>query len=170
MKSKMTQSMPHKAARLPGRFSARAFWACDNGNALIEVALIMPMFVALLVGAADFARLSYAAIEVSNAARAGVQYGAQNRITALDIAGMKTAATNDGSDVASMQATASNSCVCTSGTSITCANAATTCISPARTLQYVQVNTTAVVAPLFHYPGIPATFNLQGLATMRVEQ
>ncbi len=170
MKSTTRQRMPEKASRLQGRFAVHAHLGSDNGNALIEVSLIMPMFIALLVGAADFARLSYAGIEVSNAARAGVQYGAQNRITALDIAGMKTAATNDGSDVASLSATASNFCVCTSGRAITCANAATTCISPARTLQYVQVNTAAAVAPLFHYPGAPATFNLQGQATMRVDQ
>jgi hypothetical protein len=130
----------------------------------------MPMFTVLLAGAADFARLAYAGIEVSNAARAGVQYGAQNRITAMDIAGMKLAATNDGPDVTSMSATASNSCVCTSGATITCANAATACVAPARTLQYVQVNTTAAVRTLFHYPGLPATFNLTGQASMRVEQ
>jgi Flp pilus assembly protein TadG len=142
----------------------------DAGQALIELALIMPIFTVLLAGAGDFARLAYAGIEVSNAAGAGVQYGAQNRITALDIAGMKLAATNDGADVSSIQATASNSCVCTDGTSITCANAATACVSPARTLQYVQVNTSAEVSPFFHYPGLPATFNLQGQATMRVQQ
>jgi Flp pilus assembly protein TadG len=148
----------------------RLFVRNDCGGAFVELALIMPMFTVLLAGAADFARLAYAGIEVSNAAHAGVQYGAQNRITALDIAGMKTAATNDGPDVTSLRATASNSCVCTNGTSITCANAATACVSPARTLQYVQVNTSAAVSPLFHYPGLPTTFNLQGQATMRVEQ
>ncbi|MDR3776763.1 MAG: TadE/TadG family type IV pilus assembly protein [Terracidiphilus sp.] len=142
----------------------------ERGQSLVELALIMPIFTVLLVGAADFARLAYAGIEVSNAARAGVQYGAQNRITALDISGMTHAATSDGPDVASMSATASNSCVCTSGATVTCANAATACVAPARTLQYVQVNTTAVVSPLFHYPGLPATFNLKGQATMRVEQ
>jgi Flp pilus assembly protein TadG len=154
----------------PRNKGLRLFVRNDCGGAFVELALIMPMFTVLLAGAADFARLAYAGIEVSNAARAGVQYGAQNRITALDIAGMKLAATNDGPDVTSMNATATNSCVCTSGVTITCANAATACAAPARTLQYVQVNTTAAVSPLFHYPGLPATFNLQGQAKMRVEQ
>jgi Flp pilus assembly protein TadG len=54
---------------------------------MIEFALIMPMFTLLLAGAADFARFAYASIEVSNAARAGVQYGMQILNTALDLTG-----------------------------------------------------------------------------------
>ena len=142
----------------------------DCGQSLVELALVVPIFSVLLAGAADFARLAYAGIEVSSGARAGVQYGAQNRITALDIAGMKKAATNDASDVPSLVATASNSCVCSNGTTITCANATTTCVAPARTIQYVQVNTSAAVSTLFQFPGVPATYTLQGQATMRVEQ
>ena len=52
-------------------------------------------FGPVLIGAAEFARAAYAYIEVSNAARAAVQYGAQNDATALDTAGMLTAAKND---------------------------------------------------------------------------
>jgi Flp pilus assembly protein TadG len=130
----------------------------------------MPMFTLLLAGAADFARFAYASIEVSNAARAGVQYGMQSATTAMDTAGMAQAATNDGADVSSLKATASASCVCTDGTSITCANAATKCVAPARILQYVQVNTTAALNPLFQYPGLPTTLTLNGQASARVEQ
>jgi len=131
----------------------------------------MPIFVLLLLGAAEFARLAYASIEVSNAARAGIQYGAQGRRTATDISGMVQAATNDGSDITSLLATASNFCVCSDGTSIpSCADVAADCIAPARIREYVQVNTSAVVDPLIHYPGLPKTFTVQGQATMRVEQ
>jgi Flp pilus assembly protein TadG len=142
----------------------------EKGSAMIELALIMPMFTLLLAGAADFARLAYASIEVSNAARAGVVYGMQNRNTALSLSGMKTAAINDAADVAAMTATASEKCVCTSGTTVTCANAGTTCVSPGRILQYVTVNTTATLNTLFQYPGLPSTLTLNGQATMRVEQ
>jgi hypothetical protein len=83
---------------------------------------------------------------------------------------MAQAATNDGADVAELQAVASESCVCTSGASITCANAATTCVSPGRVLQYVTVNTTASLNTLFQYPGLPTTLTLAGKAQMRVEQ
>jgi Flp pilus assembly protein TadG len=145
-------------------------WRRQGGSAMIELALIMPMFTLLLAGAADFARIAYASIEISNAARAGVQYGMQNRNTALDLTGMQTAATNDAADVAAMTATASENCVCTSGTAVTCANAATTCVSPGRILQYVTVNTTAKLTTLFQYPGLPKNLTLNGQATMRVQQ
>ncbi len=151
-----------------GRSVRHTFIHNEGGQALVELALVMPIFVLLLIGAAEFARLAYASIEVSNAARAGIQYGAQNRITAMDISGMAQAAANDGSNITSLQATASNFCVCSNGTSITCANAAANCT--ARILEYVQVNTSAVVNPLFYCPGLPKTFTLQGQATMRVEQ
>lgn len=137
---------------------------------MIELGLLMPMFTLLLAGAADFARFAYASIEVSNAARAGIQYGMQNRNTALDLTGMAQSAVNDGPDVSELKATASNFCVCTDGTSITCANAGTRCLSPARILQYVQVNTTAQLNTLFNYPGLPSTMTLAGQASARVQQ
>lgn len=142
----------------------------QKGQSLVELAILMPIFSLLIVGGAEFARLAYAAIEVSNAAHAGVQYGAQSYLTAMDTTGMQRAATNDGPDITSLQATATKSCTCTNGTSITCATAPTKCVSPARVLGYVQVNTTAVVNPLFHLPGLPKTYTLHGQATLRVEQ
>jgi Flp pilus assembly protein TadG len=142
----------------------------DHGSAMIELGLLMPMFTLLLAGAADFARFAYASIEVSNAARAGIQYGMQNRNTAVDLTGMAQAAVNDGPDVSELKATAADFCVCTDGTSITCANAGTRCLSPARILQYVQVNTSAQLNTMFNYPGLPSTMNLTGQASARVQQ
>jgi Flp pilus assembly protein TadG len=64
----------------------------EKGQALVELALTLPALVLLLVAAAEFARVSYASIEVSNAAMAGVQYGAQSPIEAADTAGIQAAA------------------------------------------------------------------------------
>ena len=130
----------------------------------------MPLFILILAGTADFARFAYASIEVTNAARAGVQYGAQNYLTAIDLAGMKQAAINDSPDVSSLLATATNYCTCTGGTVITCANAAAKCLAPNRIIQFVQVTTTAKLNPLFQYPGLPTTLTLNGQASLRVEQ
>jgi len=154
----------------------------DIGQSFVELALVMPIFVVLLVGAAEFGRLAYVAIEVSNAARAGVAYGAQSHITAANLAGMELAATNDGSNVVGLAgacagssvnglcAVASQSCTCSDGTVITCANAGTTCVSPARIIESVQVTTSAVVDPLIYLPGLPRSYTLGGQAIMRVEQ
>ena len=148
------------------RASANAHNA--DGQALVELALLVPLFALMLLGAAEFSRVEYASVEVANAARAGVQYGAQNRITALDLTGMQRAAVSDGPEVTSLLATASSFCTCSDGTSITCANASTNCA--ARISQYVQVNTTAAVTPLMYCPGLPRTYTVQSVAAMRVEQ
>jgi Flp pilus assembly protein TadG len=141
-----------------------------SGGALVELALVIPVFVALLLGAAEFARLAYASIEVSNAARAGVAYGSQSTTTASDITGMQTAATNDGANVTGLSATATEFWAC-SGSSVPYAQLSTppTCTGTGNhLLNYVQVTTTATVNPLIHVPGLPTTFTLHGLAIMRV--
>lgn len=143
------------------------------GQALVETALTIPLLLLLLIGAAEFGRLAYAAIEVSNAARAGVAYGAQSHITASDFSGMETAATNDGANISSLNATAKNFCACSSApsTQVSCSTVVTSCTpAPLHSLEYVQVNTTATVHPIFNYPGISKTFTLTGQAIMRVEQ
>jgi len=152
------------------RFKWRSLLNGNRGSAMLELGLLMPMFTLLLAGSADFARFAYSSIEVSNAARAGIQYGMQNRNTALDLTGMAQAAVNDGPDVSELKATATQYCVCTDGTSITCANAGTKCLSPARILQYVQVNTTAQLNTMYNYPGLPTTMTLNGQASARVQQ
>ena len=139
----------------------------DSGQALVEVALTLPLFILLLTGAVEFGRLAYAAMEVNNAARAGVQYGAQSHITASDNTGMKQAAINDAPNVLDLVPTATHYCTCSDGSASTCL--ATDC-SGTRMLEYVQVNTSAIVNPLFHYPGLPQTVTLRGQAIMRVEQ
>ncbi len=140
----------------------------DAGQSLVELALLLPVFAALVIGSAEFARVAYAAIEVANAARAGVQYGAQNHGTAADTAGIQAAAAGDAANVTSLQATATTYCVCTNGVSITCSNAATACT--ARIVEYVQVNTSLAFNPLIHLKGLPSTYTLAGKAVMRVQQ
>jgi Flp pilus assembly protein TadG len=144
----------------------------DLGQALVELALMFPIFILLLVGAAEFGRLAYAAIEISNAARAGAAYGAQSLSTAapLEFANIELAATQDAPNVSGVTAIASRFCECSTGGTIDCTNAIAECPSPARMIPYVQVNTTGNVDPLFHIPGLPNTFTLTGQAIMRVEQ
>ena len=139
-----------------------------GGGALVELALVVPVFTVLLVGAAEFARLAYAGIEVSNAARAGVAYGSQSSTTASDITGMQTAATNDSPNVSGLSATATEFWSC-SNAPCTQSSTPPTCTGTGNhLLNYVQVRTTATVDPLIHVPGLPTTYTLRGLAIMRV--
>jgi Flp pilus assembly protein TadG len=143
----------------------------DAGQALVELALVLPVFILLLVGAVEIGRLAYASIEVSNAARAGVAYGSQNHTTASDTANIRLAATKEAPNITSLATpVVTLVCSCSSGTSITCANAGTTCVSPAHIIEYVQVQTSAPVNTLFHFPGIASTVTFRGYAIMRVEQ
>ena len=59
----------------------------ETGQALVELALVVPLFTVILFGAVEYGRLAYDAIEVTNAARAGAAYGAQNHVTAADTCG-----------------------------------------------------------------------------------
>lgn len=167
-----TCSTPHdNSPRLRARVSC-ARLSSDTGQSLVELALTLPLFLLILAGAAEFARFAWASIEASNAARAGVQYGAQNHTFASDTNGMRTAALNDGVNLGGLTATASHSCACSTApsTAIACATALTTCPAPNTILEYVQVNTSATVTPVLRWPGLPATFTTQGYATMQVEQ
>jgi Flp pilus assembly protein TadG len=148
------------------------------GQALVETALVIPIFTLMLVGIVEVGRLSYASIEVSNAARAAVSYAAQNHTTAVDTTNIQNAATQDAREVTSLTATPSHACYCeSSGGSLTalasCSSTdtnLTTCASPSHIVLFVTVNTTAPIDTAFHFPGIPSSITLRGQATMRVEQ
>jgi Flp pilus assembly protein TadG len=144
----------------------------ETAQGLVELALTLPFLMLILLGAAEFARFGWASIETANAARAGAQYGAQTDITANDDAGMQTAALNDGVNLSGLTAASSHSCACSTAptTTLVCKNALGACASPAIVLEYVQVNTSSTIQPLFHWPGLPTTFTANGSAIMQVAQ
>jgi Flp pilus assembly protein TadG len=150
----------------------------NSGQAFVELALILPIFILLLVGIAEIGRLAYASIEVSNAARAGVAYAAQNHTTAQDTANIQTAAQQDAPNITTLTATPTYSCSCesllgvmtTPGSCTGISTAVGSCPSPSRIVLYVQVTTAAPVNTLFNFPGIPSSMTLRGFASMRVEQ
>jgi len=153
--------------RLRGMFTRSHCVHEESGQALIELALGMTILTALILGAGEFGRLAYASIEVSNAAHAGAAYGSLTHTSASDNSGMQTAATQDAPDVTDITATASHFCVCSNGTTSTCA--ATDCAA-SRIIEYVQVNTSAVIDPKIYVPGLPKRYTVTGKAVMRVVQ
>jgi Flp pilus assembly protein TadG len=50
----------------------------EHGQALVETAVAFPLLLAILLGTAEIARMTYVATTVSNAALAGVQYAAMS--------------------------------------------------------------------------------------------
>src|SRR5436190_11470225 len=87
-----------------------------RGIALTEFVLVLPLGLVLFIGILDFGRVFYTAMTVSHAARAGVQYGAQNSLTSGDFAGMRDVVTNAAADVnRNITPTACRFCQCADG-------------------------------------------------------
>ena len=138
-----------------------------RGQASVELALSLPLLLMMFLVVVETGRAFYIAISVSNAARAGVQYGAQNLSTAADNAGMQQAAANDAPNIVGLTATATHFCQCSDGTASTCLS--TDCAGSHRLL-YTQVNTSAPYTPLINFMGILPPMSVPGKAVMRVIQ
>jgi len=138
-----------------------------SGQALLEAALTLSVLCILLLGAAEFGRVTYAAIEVTRAAKAGVQYGAASTTTATDTTGIANAAANEAPDISNLNTVSSVSCSCANGGTSTCLN--TDCPGSS-IIVTLTVHTTATYDPGIHIPGLPATYTLHGLAVQQVLQ
>lgn len=67
----------------------------EDGQSLVELALTIPLLMLMLMGMAELGQICYGAINVSNAAKAAAQYGAQTSTTAVDTTGMLAAAQHE---------------------------------------------------------------------------
>ena len=141
--------------------------ASDSGSALVETAAVLPLLITLLLGAAELARVAYAAIEVANAARAGAQYGTQSGFTASDTTGISNAAAADAANLTGLTTTSSYTCACSDGSASTCQP--TDCAN-SQIEQTLTVNTQASVDPLIHLPGLPTQYTLKGQAIQKCVQ
>src|SRR5213080_1460735 len=107
---------------MPNRQLLRTHWPSQRGSAIVELTLLVPLFLLMLVGTIDFARVFYTALAVSQAARAGVQYGAQSNEKSKDTAGMQrvaqTAALEDIGTLSTL--TAGNYCQCADRIKVDC--------------------------------------------------
>ena len=167
--------------RRSGRFTTTASQA-QSGQALIELAFVVPMLLLLALGVIEIGRYAYIAILVGNAARAGAAYGAQStaqtgnaEITKAadnDFAGNKSGSTNNGFASTAITITSSTACGCDSGGTITgavCSGTLTagTCAT-GHWVVVVSVTASGKFNALFNYPGIPTPITITRTASMRV--
>lgn len=141
----------------------------QGGQSVAEIALVTPLLLLMLLGTIEIGRFAYYGIEVSNAARAGVQYGAQSLADSKDLNGITQAAQNDAPEVPGLQVTATDKCACSNTPSNFVGCPASRCPS-GHGLVFLQVDTTASISPLFRYPGLSSTYTATGRAVMRVAQ
>jgi Flp pilus assembly protein TadG len=142
---------------------------CERGTSMIEFALVLPVFVLLLIGLIEIGRFAYFWIVAEHAARAGVQYGAQNLETASDAA-LNVGVTDNAAltDAHITGWTAKSSIFCTvNGVSAPCPANNADEVSP-NLVYYVQVQVTGTVHSLLNYPGLPHSSSINVTATERV--
>jgi Flp pilus assembly protein TadG len=161
----------------------------EQGQALVETALTLPLLLALIVGATELARVAYMSIEVANAAEAAAVYGSQNGGTAVDFdnssqgtnaGGMQLKAQQDASDLyksgtaTNFTTTVTTVCQCepkTSGvtpTTVSCTDNTTCTAANLQMETILSVATSATFDPLIHVPGLPSAYTLHGLAVQKV--
>ena len=143
----------------------RGFIRNERGASLVEFAIVLPVLLLLLIGLIEIGRFTYYSILASSAARAGVQYGAQNLATAVDRNGMTSAAQLDGRQTAATWTITPNYyCSSNNGPLVTCPTGGV----PSNTTYYVQVQVSGTFNTLFRYPGLPPHVTVGGSSTMRV--
>jgi Flp pilus assembly protein TadG len=127
------------------------------------------VLIFLLIGLIDVGRYTYYGILAANAARAAVQYGAQNVTTAADVVGMQNAAEKDAESLPNWTSamggiTVQHLCSISASAPAICVAGAL----PANTIYYVRVQVTGNFNALVNYPGIAAVLPITGSAIMRV--
>lgn len=165
------------------RFNAHPSRPDQAGQALVELAFILPAVLLLLLGVIEIGRYAYISILVGNAARAGALYGAQGFSKAtINNAQITTAARNDfaanGLDSTTLTVDSFPTCGCDIGGTISVDNAANCDPSPGGPPPPCAGNWAVTIhvtahhdfSALFNYPGLPATLTLSSTALMRVSK
>jgi Flp pilus assembly protein TadG len=141
-------------------------WRNSSGQSLVETALMFPILLTFLVGAADLARIAHASIAVANAAKAGAQYGAQNGFTANDSTGIIAATAAEAPNL-TLTTVPSHTCICSNGNASTCL---TSDCPNSHKEEILTVSTSTTVAPMIHLPLLPSSFTVKGQAIQRCLQ
>lgn len=120
----------------------------EQGNAVVEFALLVPILTLLLVGVVDVGRVIDANARLNNGVTAGLRYAmadayAQGAIETAAIMG-------SGFDNGEVTARYSMFCQCPDGSALVCSSQ---CGQGYKRI-YVQVDMTHTVTSLFHYPGL----------------
>src|SRR6266545_8094363 len=130
------------------RVRLSALHGSDRGSAIVELAVALPMLVMLVVGAADFARVFYFAHTLTNAARAGAQYGIQEG-KYTQTANMESTATSAAGTIP-IDAEASYLCQCATDTAYTSTPPTGGCASCSGTGQHLVIQVTVTTSSTFN--------------------
>jgi Flp pilus assembly protein TadG len=146
----------------------------EEGSALVELAVSLPLLSIVLLGAAEFARVAYASIEVVNGAHAAAVYASSSQSAAADSGGIGNAANSDAGNLTGSNAISVTSvttdCTCadTTYTPTSCSDNSTCINNNTSMITAVTVQTKTTFSPLIHVPGGALNFTLNGSSTQVV--
>src|SRR4051794_18584769 len=146
----------------------------ESGQALLETALTLPILALMLLGAFEFSRVAYAAIEVTNAARAAAQYGAMNGGGFLDTSGMLAAANADAGNLSGLSWVSgypSVACSCSGTGTASCASGTNPSgCTTSQLMVTVNVQLKYQISSVLKVPGMPTSYTVYGIASQGLLQ
>jgi hypothetical protein len=116
--------VPEPREHRPSARSRVVRLAHGRGQAVVEFAIILPVFLLLVLITVDFGRLFFSYVQLSNAAREGAAYAATQPTDVPGITSHATAETNAQGQGGEHPLTVTTACVDTAGSSIACSVAA----------------------------------------------
>lgn len=137
-----------------------------SGSAIIEFVIAIPVLVLLAIGVGEFGRLYLTSIALSNAVKAGAQYGAQDAAHADDAPGIALAARTDASPVTLDSVQSARFCRCPDGSALACS---TNCPGYGAPEVFVRVRARRTQNFILHYPGLPQSVTVIDTAVMRIQ-
>jgi Flp pilus assembly protein TadG len=154
--------------------SSKALRLSEDGSALVELAISLPLLSLVLLGAAEFARVAYASIEVVNGAHAAAVYASSSMAASADSGGITNAANSDASNLVGGNAisvtSVTTACTCadTTYTPSSCSDNSTCINNNTSMITAVTVNTQSTFSPIIRIPGGVNSFTLKGRSTQVV--
>jgi Flp pilus assembly protein TadG len=140
------------------------FRKSETGNAMIELAVALPLLVLIAIGVTDYGRVYFTSIAVANAARAGAEWGAQDQGTSVNQNAIKSFAQLDGAEAGTITFASQTIFKCNDGSVVTNTS---TCPGYGVPQVYIQVTATKILPLLMNYPGLPTSVTIARTATFR---
>ncbi len=137
----------------------------EDGNALVEVALALPLLMTMVAGTVDFGLYEERKMQAVEAANAAAGYGAVSG-NQLNTAGMQSAASAASPSLSGLTVSAQVYWVCSPGGAQVASSDA--CSNGENPLQYVLVTTAAVVNAPMPLASLGRNMHVTGQAAYRV--
>lgn len=150
----------------------------QQGNAVVELGLMLPLILLLTLGATDFGRLFYSAVTVVGSSTAGAFFGAHSNVHSVDSAGMQGLASSSATDLESVTVNGAQYCDCPdspasgpddTARTVDCTNAVCTVSGYGIPRLFVRMQVTQNFQTFTPYPWLPSTTSITRNTYLRVQ-